>query len=129
MVEQHFFGSTNTGKDRLNTSLLTPLGGKFGGKYSIVIDFNANDAETPDLRNRGIEVQMVDGFELLYRADLSVSDATISARFPVKGFSSDGVVYTTRLTAEVADTIDWDRKAEIDFTALWEVVFQHPEFQ
>ena len=128
MLDQ-FFGITNTGKNR--NSLVTVTGPVEGG-FTVVAVFNADDDENPALRKQKVEMQMVDGFEVLFKGDFDLTEVIMSARFlgrREQGMLTDIVVYSTRLTAEVASTIDWDNKANIDFTTVWEVIVQRPGFQ
>ena len=101
-----------------------------GGLW-VVVEFNGDELETVAEKKAALDVQMRDAYEVLYAAgceDLAQVDLTARSMAVAVGGIEGGVVlslaavYKTRLTREVADTVDWSSKDTLDFNEIWETL-------
>lgn len=101
-----------------------------GGLW-VVVEFNGDELETVAEKKAALDAQMRDAYEVLYAAgceDLAQVDLTARSMAVAVGGIEGGVVqslavvYKTRLTREVADTVDWSSKDSLDFNDIWETL-------
>lgn len=115
--------------DRLrDVSILTgPQGG-----YALVVEFNASDAFTSGMIRRAIERDMQETYQALYTSGESMDNVGLAAYFPMSdqfGNESMEPVYRTNLDAATADSVNWDNGARIQWNAVWDENFLHPELR
>jgi hypothetical protein len=101
------------------------------GGIWVVVEFNGDELDTVAEKKAALDAQMRDAYEALYAAgceDLAQVDLTARSMAVAIGGIEGGVVqslaavYKTRLTREVADTVDWSSKDSLDFNDIWETL-------
>jgi hypothetical protein len=101
------------------------------GGIWVVVEFNGDELDTVAEKKAALDVKMQDAYEALYVAgceDLAQVDLTARAMAVAVGGIEGGVVqtlaavYKTRLTREVADTVDWSSKDTLDFNEIWDTL-------
>jgi hypothetical protein len=101
------------------------------GGIWVVVEFNGDELETVVEKKAALDAQMQDAYEVLYSAgceDLAQVDLTARSMAVAIGGIEGGVVqslaavYKTRLTREVADTIDWSSTNSLDFNEIWDTL-------
>ncbi len=104
--------------------------------FAVNIEFNASDNFSANLRKKGILIKMSEIYQSLYRGNMDINSAIITAHFPLidkYGNEEDGMVYKTSLLKEEASKINWSvdsatLKLEI-IPGIWNDLFIHPEFK
>ena len=101
------------------------------GGIWVVVEFNGDELETVAEKKAALDALMQDAYEALYGSgceDLAQVDLTARSMAVAIGGIEGGVVqslaavYKTRLTREVADTVDWSSKDSLDFNEIWETL-------
>lgn len=133
LVTEKLEGNNNMGKPRMrNLSIV-----KLPEGWNVVIEFNADDNLTKNLRKKGTESDMGEIYIALYgNGGLNIQNVTISAFFPLVdryGNESDGIVYKTSLGASEASKVNWDAddltlRASI-LPNVWITILLRPGFQ
>ena len=111
--------------------------GKFGagsGPKSKLVDvvFEGSPNLTTGMTRRGIENDMVDGYEAIYTAGVPVHSATIEAHMTIidaRGNEFLGNVYGTKLNGEAARGVNWSNKDITDWGNVWTVYAMNRAFR
>ncbi len=99
-------------------------GGSKEGQYNVDVTFQGG----LDYKS-GIDRELRDGFERFFKAGLPIwevwlrKDAKLVDKF---GAESVDLIYKVSMTKDTAGKINWENKALLDFTDLWEAHFIHP---
>ena len=110
------------------------------GGYRVAIEFNADDLGSVESNRVAMDARMRDAYAALFASGLDVKDAFMSARArmitgrgreePTGGSGySYPVVYKTWMSREIAETVDWESKSEIDFNDVWKVLILNHAFR
>ena len=101
--------------------------------WVVRVEFVASDNLTTGMTKRGIENEMMDGFEAVYTSGLPIKTATMEAQMTlVDSFGNDTPlrpVYGTRMNNDVGSKINWENKLILDKARLWTVYTIHREFR
>lgn len=101
-----------------------------GGLW-VVVEFNGDEYESIPRMKAELDTRMRDAYEALYAAgcgDLVLVDlaarSTAVAVGGIKGgvVQAFAVVFKTRMSLEVADSVDWTAKDSLDFNEIWETL-------
>ena len=91
--------------------------------YVVFVSFNATRGNTAAETRTVVQIQMMQGYEALYRMrPWKLAGATLSAHLPKLdnyGRAKDSVVYRTTLIGVEARKIVWENAEQLDFTKLW----------
>ena len=100
------------------------------GGIFVSIDFNGDEFNAVAPNKEALDLQMRDAYETFYTAgceDLAV--VQLNARMRIYAPDSrralpteHGTVFRTKLSREVADTVDWANKEVLDFNEVWDTV-------
>lgn len=97
------------------------------GGLLVSIEFNGDEQNTVHQKKYALDTVMRDAFEAFYVANCAdLQEVNLAARLIVIGAGENGpmmyslaVVYKTSLKREVADTVDWADKDNLDFNEVW----------
>lgn len=103
------------------------------GGFAVVVEFNANDNMTDNLRRSGIDKTMAEVYQALYSDGLQVTEAVVHGYFPlIDRFGNESVdkVASTALDAETAAQVNWQADESTlhlqILPGVWEWIQQHP---
>jgi hypothetical protein len=102
------------------------------GGIWVTIEFNSDFLDTIPESKACLDLLMRDTYEALFAAgfDLTWVDITVIGEtvLRVGGRSglAPGQVVKTRLTRDVAETIDWANKESLDFDQIWNTLLLSP---
>ena len=107
------------------------------GGIWLVIEFNGDERPNVPQKKARLDVQMRDAFEAFYRAGCTdLQEVHISARMVALGAGVIGpmtqtlaAVFKTRMKPDVATTVDWDNKEELDFNEIWDTMLLHTRWR
>ncbi len=107
------------------------------GGIWLVIEFNGDERPNVPQKKARLDVQMRDAFEAFYRAGCTdLQEVHISARMVALGAGVIGpmtqtlaAVFKTRMKPDVATTVDWDSKEELDFNEIWDTMLLHTRWR
>jgi hypothetical protein len=107
------------------------------GGIWLVIEFNGDERPNVPQKKARLDVQMRDAFEAFYRAGCTdLQEVHISARMVALGAGVIGpmtqtlaAVFKTRMKPDVATTVDWDNKEELDFNEIWDTLLLSPTWK
>ncbi len=107
------------------------------GGIWLVIEFNGDERANVPQKKARLDVQMRDAFEAFYRAGCTdLEEVHISARMVALGAGVIGpmtqtlaAVFKTRMKPDVATTVDWDNKEELDFNEIWDTMLLHTRWR
>ena len=107
------------------------------GGIWLVIEFNGDERGNVPQKKARLDVQMRDAFEAIYRAGCTdLQEVHISARMVALGAGVIGpmtqtlaAVFKTRMKPDVATTVDWDNKEELDFNEIWDTMLLHTRWR
>lgn len=108
LIQEHLEGNNNLGypyEDRIEIKQ-NP-----NGKYSVVVDFNADDNLTKGLIKTGIQMEVAEILKSLFTKRDDIDEAIISALFPLQdkyGNPFMGDIYKAELEAEEAKKVNWN---------------------
>lgn len=97
------------------------------GGILLSIEFNGDEQNTVHQKKFALDTVMRDAFEAFYGANCAdLQEVNLAARLVVIGAGENGpmmyslaVVYKTSLKREVADTVEWAGKDDLDFNEVW----------
>ena len=105
------------------------------GGIWITVEFVGDELATTALKKTALDGQMREAYTALYTAgceDLSLVDITAHQQATADtgslrgntclGGRCDVTVFKTRLKHEVAETVDWSNRNNIDFNGIWETL-------
>ncbi len=107
LITETLKGDTNNKQPRLRQVLVAE---EAGGGYSVLVEFNADDNLTTNLKKTGIQKRMSEVYIALYQSGHDVRSAAVSAYFPLVdkyGATSDAAVYKSMLDKAEADKVNW----------------------
>ncbi len=107
------------------------------GGIWLVIEFNGDDQGDVPQKKAMLDAVMRDAFETFYRAGCAdLQEVHLAARMVALGAGVIGpmtqtlaVVYKTSLKPDVASTIDWDNKENLDFNEIWRTLQLHTRWR
>lgn len=102
------------------------------GHKIVEVTFMGSDNLTNNMIKRGMELNMIDGYEAIFTAGFPVLGVTIRALLPLMdrlGNESTGMVHRTELQQDIASKVNWKNKSRIDFTEVWETSYLHHGFR
>lgn len=133
MVKEQLKGTNNMKRNNLKKVEVTE---QEGGGWNVTVDFNADDNLTTNLRKVGIEKEMSELYITLYKSGKDVSNATITAYFPLVdqyGKENDRAVYQSTLDKAEASKVNWNAdQSSLKLSILpkvWTTTLLHPEFK
>lgn len=101
---------------------------QYNGGYGVEVEFRDSIG-----KKRMIESKMRHAYKELYTAPgLQIRRITIGAFLPFQnkfGHDSEDLGYETRLDAETAGKVMWEKEYSLDFTQIWELRFIHPALE
>ena len=108
-----------------------------GGGIWLVIEFNGDEQQDIIAKKAMLDVIMRDALEAFYRAGCAdLFEVHISARMIALGAGVIGpmtqtlaAVFKTSLKKEVASTVDWDNKENLDFNEIWKTLILHTRWR
>ena len=102
------------------------------GGIWVTIEFNSDFLDTIPKSKECLDILMRDTYEALFTAgfDLMWVDMTALGETIVRAKGRSGIapaqVIKTRLTRDVAETIDWANKESLDFDEIWNTLLMSP---
>lgn len=133
LVIQNLKGKNNMDRDYLKNVEVTQ---QDSGGWNVLVDFNAADNLTTNLRKGGIEGKMSEIYKSLFTSSEDIKKVSINAYFPLTdqyGNESDGPIYETELEKTEADKINWqapDSTLKLHIIpGVWTTIFMHREFK
>ena len=102
------------------------------GGIWVTIEFNSDFLDTIPKSKECLDILMRDTYEALFTAgfDLTWVDMTAIGETIVRAKGRSGIapaqVIKTRLTRDVAETIDWANKESLDFDEIWNTLLVNP---
>ena len=102
------------------------------GGIWVTIEFNSDFLDTIPKSKECLDILMRDTYEALFTAgfDLTWVDMTALGETIVRARGRSGIapaqVIKTRLTRDVAKTIDWANKESLDFDEIWNTLLLSP---
>jgi hypothetical protein len=107
------------------------------GGIWLVIEFNGDERANVPQKKARLDVQMRDAFEAFYRAGCAdLQEVHIAVRMVALGAGVIGpmtqtlaAVFKTKLKPDVAETIDWDNKDNLDFNEIWDTMLLHTRWR
>lgn len=130
LMSTTFTGVTNDGEPRFVNVQVRDNRQTSG--FNVLVEFNGDELETIPEEFNAMNIWMVNAFEALFTSGQDVAEGHMSARMTVigrQGTSPNSIVYKTRLKREDAEGIDWANKANLDFSAIWEVLILNPSWR
>jgi hypothetical protein len=118
-----------------------PLGEDFqitsraNGCLDVYIAFKVTPGVLSDWSADGIRYQMEQVYEGAYSDDelrrwvCSVRASASGVLTDSRGNETRDILYTTSMTGEVADTVNWKNTFDVNFPSIWTVEYAHPEFE
>ena len=103
-----------------------------GPAKMVEVVFVANPSFTTRLTKRGIERAMMDGYQAMFMNHVPVLQGSIEAKMKLvdsAGNESVGLVYGTKLRAEVAERVNWKNRHVIDPSGVWDAYFMNNAFR
>ena len=108
-----------------------------GGGIWLIIEFNGDEQQDIIAKKAMLDVIMRDALEAFYRAGCAdLFEVHISARMIALGAGVIGpmtqtlaAVFKTSLKKEVASTVDWDNKENLDFNEIWKTLILHTRWR
>ena len=107
------------------------------GGIWLVVEFNGDERANVPQKKARLDVQMRDAFESFYRAGCAdLQEVHIAVRMVALGAGVIGpmtqtlaAVFKTKLKPDVAETIDWDNKDNLDFNEIWDTMLLHTRWR
>ena len=107
------------------------------GGIWLVLEINGDERANVPQKKARLDVQMRDAFEAFYRAGCAdLQEVHIASRMVALGAGVIGpmtqtlaAVFKTRLKPDVAATIDWDNKEDLDFNEIWDTMLLHTRWR
>jgi hypothetical protein len=107
------------------------------GGIWLVVEFNGDERANVPQKKARLDVQMRDAFESFYRAGCAdLQEVHIAVRMVALGAGVIGPmtqtlasVFKTKLKPDVAETIDWDNKDNLDFNEIWDTLLLSPTWK
>lgn len=132
LVLQKFKGLNNL--DRKKIIDVKTMGGD--GNRIALIDFNAPDNSTTNLRVTSLKKEMSQIYKTIYIEFNDIEQVIVTAYFPLidkYGNEKNGIVYRTKLIKSDANKINWSQNESLllldIIPGLWEAYKIHPEFK
>ena len=108
-----------------------------GGGIWLIIEFNGDEQKEIIAKKAMLDLIMRDALEAFYRAGCAdLFEVHISARMIALGAGVIGpmtqtlaAVFKTSLKKDVASTVDWDNKENIDFNEIWKTLILHTRWR
>ncbi len=108
-----------------------------GGGIWLIIEFNGDEQQDIIAKKAMLDLIMRDALEAFYRAGCAdLFEVHISARMIALGAGVIGpmtqtlaAVFKTSLKKDVASTVDWDNKENIDFNEIWKTLILHTRWR
>jgi len=133
IVTDQLKGQNNMKRENLKKVEVTEQG---GGGWEVIVEFNASDNLSTNLRKVGIEKQMSELYISLYRSGKDIKTVSVSAYFPLVdqyGNENDRVIYASTLDSEEASKVNWNAdQSSLKLSILpnvWTTSMLHPEFK
>lgn len=107
LVQKKLEGENNLGQPYEDT---IEINRNPNGKYSVVVDFNADDNLTKGMIKTGIQMRVAEIFTSLFTERRDIQKVTISAFFPLQdkyGNPFMGDIYKAELGVEEARKVNW----------------------
>ena len=134
IANAQFTGITAEGEPRMPFGADARIDRRRGGIW-ITVEFVGDELASTALKKTALDGQMREAYTALYTAgceDLSLVDITAHQQATADtgslrgntclGGRCDVTVFKTRLKHEVAETVDWSNRNNIDFNGIWETL-------
>ena len=127
LVQEWFVGDSNSERPRLK--LIPDVRDNRRGGILVHIEINGDEYDTTTLKKAELDKLMRDTYELIYTTGYEVTEVAITAimlgvrHMTAKSASIEPVqAFRSRLRGDVAATVDWANKENLDFNEIWDTM-------
>jgi hypothetical protein len=107
-----------------------------GGLW-LVIEFNGDELETVVMKKAALDDQMRDAYDALFNSgcdelvqvDLTGIQEAVTTREVGNSVVTPVVVFKTRLALDVAESVDWANKQDLNFNEIWNQLLINPRWR